>query len=118
VAQAFNPSTRETEEGRVLEFEARQVYRVISRTARATQRSLVSKKPKPKYSKGIALKYSKCGSSSHKPGKNGNNGVCCFDSETGLALNTTWVGLQACTTTPGYQWVFKVIFLIHAKSIL
>ena len=40
----FNPSTWETEEGRFLEFESSLVYRVSSRTARATQRNPVSKK--------------------------------------------------------------------------
>jgi hypothetical protein len=41
VAHAFNPSTWEAEAGS--EFEASLVYRVSSRTARATQRNPVSK---------------------------------------------------------------------------
>jgi hypothetical protein len=40
VTRAFNPSTQEAEAGRSLEFEATLVYRVNSRTARATQRNL------------------------------------------------------------------------------
>ena len=40
---AFNPSTREAEPGRSLEFECSLVYRESCRTARATQRNLVSK---------------------------------------------------------------------------
>jgi hypothetical protein len=48
---AFNPSTLETEAGgflRISEFEASLVYKVNSRTARATQRKRVSKnKTKP-----------------------------------------------------------------------
>jgi hypothetical protein len=43
VAQAFNPSTREAEAGRSLEFKASLVYRVSFRTAKATQRNPVSK---------------------------------------------------------------------------
>jgi hypothetical protein len=43
VAHAFDPSTREAEASRFLEFEASLVYRVSSRTARATQRNPVSK---------------------------------------------------------------------------
>jgi hypothetical protein len=43
VAHAFNPSTREAEAGGFSEFEASLVYRVSSRTARATQRSPVLK---------------------------------------------------------------------------
>jgi hypothetical protein len=40
VAHAFNPSTREGGRGRqISEFEASLVYRVSSRTARATQRN-------------------------------------------------------------------------------
>jgi hypothetical protein len=44
VAHAFNPSTWEAEAGRfrISEFEASLVYRVSSRTARATQRNPVS----------------------------------------------------------------------------
>jgi hypothetical protein len=45
VAQAFNPSTWEAEAGG-FEFKASLVYRVSSRTARATQRNPVSKKTK------------------------------------------------------------------------
>jgi hypothetical protein len=51
VAQAFNPSTWEAEAGEV-EFEASLIYRVSSRTARATQRNPVSKKKKKKKEKG------------------------------------------------------------------
>jgi hypothetical protein len=43
VAHAFNPSTREAEAGGYLEFEASLVYRVSSKTARATQKNPVSK---------------------------------------------------------------------------
>jgi hypothetical protein len=43
VAHAFNPSTREAEAGG-FEFQASLVYRVSSRTGRATQRNPVSKK--------------------------------------------------------------------------
>jgi hypothetical protein len=42
VAHAFNPSTWEAEAGGSSEFEASLVYRVSSRTARATQRNPVS----------------------------------------------------------------------------
>jgi hypothetical protein len=48
VAHAFNPSTQEAEAG---EFKASLVYRVSSRTARATQRNPVSKKTKKKNKK-------------------------------------------------------------------
>jgi hypothetical protein len=49
VAHAFNPSTREGGRGRwISEFEASLVYRVSSRTARATQRNPVWKKGKKK----------------------------------------------------------------------
>jgi hypothetical protein len=48
---AFNPSTREAGAGRwISEFEASQVYKVSSRTARAIQRNLVSKNQKKKKS--------------------------------------------------------------------
>jgi hypothetical protein len=47
VAHAFNPSTREAER-QISEFEASLVYRVSSRTARATQRNPVSKNQKKK----------------------------------------------------------------------
>jgi hypothetical protein len=43
VEHAFNPSTCKAEAGRSLEFKASLVYRVSSRTARATQRNPVSK---------------------------------------------------------------------------
>jgi hypothetical protein len=44
VAHAFNHRTWEAEAGGSLEFEASLVYRVSSRTARATQRNPVLKK--------------------------------------------------------------------------
>jgi hypothetical protein len=50
VAHAFNPSTRGRGR-RISEFEASLVYRVSSRTARATQRNPVSKTPPPKKTK-------------------------------------------------------------------
>jgi hypothetical protein len=43
VAHTFNPSIQEAEAGKFIEFEASLVYRVSSRTARATQRNPVSK---------------------------------------------------------------------------
>ena len=43
VAHAYNPSTREAEAGGFLSSEASLVYKVSSRTARATQRNPVSK---------------------------------------------------------------------------
>jgi hypothetical protein len=43
VAHAFNPSIREAEGRRISEFEASLVYKVSSRTVRATQRNPVSK---------------------------------------------------------------------------
>jgi hypothetical protein len=43
VVHAFNPITWEAEAGKFLEFEASLVYKVSSRTARATQRNPVSK---------------------------------------------------------------------------
>jgi hypothetical protein len=46
VAHTFNPSTREAEAGGSLEFKASLVYKVSSRTARATQRNPVSNKTK------------------------------------------------------------------------
>jgi hypothetical protein len=51
VAHIFNPSTWEAEAGNS-EFETSLVYRVSSRTARATQRNPVSKKTKQKKVKG------------------------------------------------------------------
>jgi hypothetical protein len=52
VAHAFNLSTQKAERGRqISEFEASLVYRVSSRTARATQRNPVPKKPKTKNQK-------------------------------------------------------------------
>ena len=48
VVHAFNPSSWEAEAGGSLEFAASLVYRVSSRTARATQRNPVSKKNKTK----------------------------------------------------------------------
>jgi hypothetical protein len=44
--RAFNPSTWEAEAGGFLEFKASLVYKVSSRTARATQRNPVLKKQK------------------------------------------------------------------------
>jgi hypothetical protein len=60
VAHAFNPSTWEAEAGEFLssrsELEVSLVYRVSSRTARATQRNPVSdKKKKKKKKKGRVL---------------------------------------------------------------
>ena len=46
MAHAFSPSTREAEASKISEFEASLVYRVSSRTARATQRNPVSKENK------------------------------------------------------------------------
>jgi hypothetical protein len=43
VAHAFNPSTHEAEAGRSFQLVTSLVYRVSSRTARATQRNPVSK---------------------------------------------------------------------------
>jgi hypothetical protein len=51
VAHAYNPSTWEAEAGEFLEFKASLVYRVSSRTARATQRNPVSKNQKNKTTK-------------------------------------------------------------------
>jgi hypothetical protein len=48
VAHAFDPSTWGAEAGRSLEIEASLVYRVSSRTARATQRNRVSKNKQTK----------------------------------------------------------------------
>jgi hypothetical protein len=70
VVHAFNPSTWEAEAGGFSEFEASLVYRVRSKTARATQRNPVWKKksqnPKQKtktkprrwdYDKGYVAEY-------------------------------------------------------------
>jgi hypothetical protein len=64
VVLAFNPSTWEAEAGGFLSLKASLVYRVSSRTARATQRNPVSKNQKkkkrnkkPRY---IVHCYSKC----------------------------------------------------------
>jgi hypothetical protein len=46
MTHTFNPSTWEAEAGGFFEFKASLVYRVSSRTARATQRNPVSKKRK------------------------------------------------------------------------
>jgi hypothetical protein len=51
VAHAFNPSSRGDRDRQISEFEASLVYRVSSRTARATQRNPVSKKQKTKNKK-------------------------------------------------------------------
>ena len=48
LAHAFNPCTQRQRQAELLEFEASLVFRVNSRTARATQRNPVSKKPKTK----------------------------------------------------------------------
>jgi hypothetical protein len=49
VTNAFNPSTWEAERGRwISEFEASLIYKVSSRTARATQRNPVLKNQKNK----------------------------------------------------------------------
>jgi hypothetical protein len=46
VVHAFNPSSQEGRSRQISEFEASLVYKVSSRTARATQRNPVSKKTK------------------------------------------------------------------------
>jgi hypothetical protein len=51
VAHSFNPSIWEAEASGFSEFKANPVYRVSSRTARATQRNPVSKKKKKKKKK-------------------------------------------------------------------
>jgi hypothetical protein len=56
VTHAFDPSTRGGRGRRISEFEASLVYRVSSRTARATQRNPVSKNQKNK-NKNKNLKY-------------------------------------------------------------
>jgi hypothetical protein len=50
MVHTFNPSTWESEAGK-FEFKARLVYRVSSRTARATQKNPVSKNQKKKTKK-------------------------------------------------------------------
>ena len=47
VVQACNPSTLGGRGRRISEFEARLVYRLSSKSARAIQRNPVSKKPNP-----------------------------------------------------------------------
>jgi hypothetical protein len=56
VGQAFNPSTWEAESRWISEFEASLVYRVSSRTARATQRNPVSKQNKKLKKKGLVCR--------------------------------------------------------------
>jgi hypothetical protein len=51
VAHTFNPSTREARGRWISEFEASLIYKVSSRTARATQRNPVSKNQKKKKKK-------------------------------------------------------------------
>jgi hypothetical protein len=46
VAHTFNPSTREAEAGGFREFEASLVYKVSSRTARATEKPCLKNKNK------------------------------------------------------------------------
>ena len=48
VVHIFNPRTQEAESRQISEFKASLVYRGSSRTARATQRNPVLKKPKNK----------------------------------------------------------------------
>ena len=48
VVHACNPNTLGGRGRRISEFEASLLYRVSSRTARATQRNSVLKKPNPK----------------------------------------------------------------------
>ena len=54
VAHTFNPSTLGGRGRRISEFEVSLVYRVSSRTARATQRNPVSKKPNEILKKSLA----------------------------------------------------------------
>jgi hypothetical protein len=65
VAHTFNPSTREAER-QASEFEASLVYKVSSRTARATQRNPVSKKKKKKKPKNQKNKTKKSTSQGHR----------------------------------------------------
>ena len=58
VALNFGPCTHEAEAGRSLEFKTNMVYKVSSRTARATQRNPVWKTKKEKEKKNI---YSEIG---------------------------------------------------------
>jgi hypothetical protein len=59
VAHTFNPSTWETEAGGFLSFEASLVYKVSSRTARATEKPSLEK-PKNKQNKSHkTLEYMK-----------------------------------------------------------
>jgi hypothetical protein len=51
VVHTFNLCTRKTEAGRMSEFEASLVYRLSSRTARATQWNSVSKNQNPNKTK-------------------------------------------------------------------
>jgi hypothetical protein len=53
VAHTFNPSTWEAEAGEFLNFKASLVYRVSSRTARATQRNPVQKKTNKQTNKKV-----------------------------------------------------------------
>jgi hypothetical protein len=56
-AEARNQRGMSTSAGLTFSFEASLVYRVSSRTARATQRNPVSEKPKKKKELLISLKY-------------------------------------------------------------
>jgi hypothetical protein len=56
VAHAFDPSTLGGRGRRISEFEASLVYKVSSRTARATQRNPVSKKQKQTNKKKLKKK--------------------------------------------------------------
>ena len=51
VVHGFNPSTWEAKAGDLCEFKASLVYRMSSRTAKATQRNRVLKKQKKKETK-------------------------------------------------------------------
>jgi hypothetical protein len=54
VVHAFNPSTWEAKSRQISEFKASLVYKVSSRTARATQRNPVLKNQKKK-KKGLSI---------------------------------------------------------------